>query len=61
MTKVRARRHPKVIFLVEQAALAQQQVKMCFKYLPFKVKLITGETLRNERQKCLSEWIVKYV
>lgn len=61
MNQVRARRHPKVIFLVEQGALAQQQAKMCIKYLPCKVKLITGETQRNERQKSFSEWLAKYV
>ncbi|XP_071167740.1 ATP-dependent RNA helicase DHX58-like isoform X2 [Mytilus edulis] len=59
MNQVRARRHPKVIFLVEQGALAQQQAKMCIKYLPCKVKLITGETQRNERQKSFSEWLAK--
>lgn len=63
MTRVRERRHPKVIFLVQHAALAQQQAKMCAKYLSCKVKLITGETQRKERknQNKFSEWLAKYV
>jgi hypothetical protein len=61
MAKVRARRLPKVIFLVEQGALAKQQADMCRKYLPYKVKLITGEVQRNERQKSFSEWLEKFM
>jgi len=59
MAKVRVRRLPKVIFLVEQGALAKQQADMCWKYLPYKVKLITGEVQRDERQKSFSEWLEK--
>jgi len=59
MAKVRDRCLPKVIFLVEQGALAKQQADMCRKYLPYKVKLITGEVQRDERQKSFSEWLEK--
>jgi len=45
--------------LVEQGALAKQQADMCRKYLPYKVKLITGEVQRDERQKSFSEWLEK--
>ncbi|XP_056005193.1 antiviral innate immune response receptor RIG-I-like isoform X2 [Ostrea edulis] len=57
MEKIKSRRHPKVIFLVEQSALAEQQGKQCMTYLPCKVKVITGESQRNERMKSLNEWI----
>ncbi|XP_061171542.1 antiviral innate immune response receptor RIG-I-like isoform X2 [Saccostrea echinata] len=57
MEKIKSVRHPKVIFLVEQSALAEQQGKQCMTYLPYKVKVITGETQRNERMKTLNEWI----
>lgn len=59
MAKIKPRRHPKVIFLVEQGALARQQAEMCKKYLPYNIKLITGEVQRNERQKSFSEWLKK--
>ncbi|XP_062610169.1 antiviral innate immune response receptor RIG-I-like, partial [Saccostrea cucullata] len=57
MEKIKSVRHPKVIFLVEQSALAEQQGKQCMTYLPYRVKVITGETQRNERMKTLNEWI----
>uniref|UniRef100_K1QX86 RNA helicase n=1 Tax=Magallana gigas TaxID=29159 RepID=K1QX86_MAGGI len=59
METIKSIRHPKVIFLVEQSALAEQQGKQCMTYLPFKVKVITGESQRNERMKSLNEWIAR--
>lgn len=59
MENVKVTRHPKVIFLVEQSALAEQQGKQCMTYLPCKIKVITGESQRNERIKTLNEWIAR--
>lgn len=59
MESIKSIRHPKVIFLVEQSALAEQQGKQCTTYLPCKVKVITGESQRNERMKSLNEWIAR--
>lgn len=59
MESIKSIRHPKVIFLVEQSALAEQQGKQCVTYLPCKVKVITGESQRNERMKSLNEWIAR--
>ncbi|XP_052100646.1 interferon-induced helicase C domain-containing protein 1-like isoform X1 [Mytilus californianus] len=54
-------RFPKVVFLVEQSALAKQQADSCKKYLSkFRVKLITGEIQRDSKiQKSLSSWLDK--
>ncbi|XP_069140707.1 ATP-dependent RNA helicase DHX58-like [Argopecten irradians] len=54
---MRGRRNPKVAFLVEQNALAEQQGKMCRQYLSQNVKVITGETQRTENFQDLSQWI----
>lgn len=61
MESIKSIRHPKVIFLVEQSALAEQQGKQCMTYLPLasNVKVITGESQRNERMKSLNEWIAR--
>lgn len=59
MESINSIRHPKVIFLVEQSALAEQQGKQCMTYLPCNVKVITGESQRNERMKSLNEWIAR--
>ncbi|VDI28322.1 ATP-dependent RNA helicase DDX58, partial [Mytilus galloprovincialis] len=54
-------RFPKVVFLVEQSALAKQQADKCKKYLfNYKVKLITGEIQRDAKiPKSLSSWLNK--
>ena len=52
---------PKVAFLVEQSALAEQQGKVCEEYLACEVKVITGEKQRTESLQNLSCWIQKYV
>ncbi|XP_033757113.1 probable ATP-dependent RNA helicase DDX58 [Pecten maximus] len=55
--RMRGRRNPKVAFLVEQSALAEQQGQQCRQYLSKEVKVITGETQRTENFQELSEWI----
>lgn len=50
---------PKVAFLVEQSALAEQQGKVCKEYLGCKIKVITGEKQRTESLQSLSCWIQK--
>lgn len=54
-------RFPKVVFLVEQSALAKQQADKCKKYLSnYRVKLITGEIQRDAKiPKSLSSWLNK--
>lgn len=52
---------PKVAFLVEQSALAEQQGKVCKEFLACKIKVITGEKQRTESLQNLSCWIQKYV
>ncbi|XP_060069486.1 antiviral innate immune response receptor RIG-I-like [Ylistrum balloti] len=55
--RMRGRRNPKVAFLVEQNALAEQQGQQCQAYLTKNVKVITGETQRTENFQELSVWI----
>lgn len=50
---------PKVAFLVEQSALAEQQGKVCKEFLGCKIKVITGEKQRTESLQNLSCWIEK--
>lgn len=52
---------PKVAFLVEQSALAEQQGKVCKEFLACKTKVITGEKQRTESLQNLSCWIQKCV
>ncbi|OWF42873.1 probable ATP-dependent RNA helicase DDX58 [Mizuhopecten yessoensis] len=57
--RMRGRRNPKVVFLVEQSALAEQQGQQCRQYLSQEVKVITGETQRTENFQELLQWIHK--
>ncbi|XP_061175389.1 antiviral innate immune response receptor RIG-I-like [Saccostrea echinata] len=50
---------PKVAFLVEQSALAEQQGKVCKEFLACKIKVITGEKQRTESLQNLSCWVQK--
>ncbi|XP_062594925.1 antiviral innate immune response receptor RIG-I-like [Saccostrea cucullata] len=50
---------PKVAFLVEQSALAEQQGKVCKEFLGCKIKVITGEKQREESLQNLSCWVQK--
>lgn len=60
MDNITSIRRPKVIFLVEQSALAEHQGKQCMTYFPCKVKVITGESHRNVKMNSLNEWIKRY-
>ncbi|KAK3094493.1 hypothetical protein FSP39_002464 [Pinctada imbricata] len=53
----RRKKHPKVIFLTEQGALAQQQGDQMEKYLKHSVKVITGESQRQESFSSIKEWV----
>ncbi|KAL5021809.1 hypothetical protein ScPMuIL_000964 [Solemya velum] len=43
------RRISKVIFLVNQVALADQQAKLCKRYLDYRIQAISGDSQRNEK------------
>jgi len=58
---MRRRRNPKVVFLVEQSQLAEQQYKVCEEYFGDQVKVITGEVQRKESFQEVSGWLRRQV
>ena len=61
MRKVRGQAVAKVIFLVNQVALANQQAEACMAHLKkYSTKVISGDTQRAKGE-CLKDFVDKYV